>query len=370
VIANIGMKNVINLSILFLVLNHFPGISQTKFTDNLQATGYYHFGYVLPEYSNFLYVVNKPVQGFSLNLSRKTRGKNDWEQIYNYPEYGISLFYSTLGNNRIHGKEFAINPYFRMNIISRNRFNFFNETALGLGYVTKIFDEKNYLNIAVGSHLNLHFALKFGVHYRIGDKLHLNAGIGFDHFSNANSRNPNLGINWVTSFTGVSYALGAETAIQDHELTPHVRRFQYEFIYSFGGKKSRGVLQSDLYYTSSLTFEGKWNMTRAIRLGAGTDLFYDPSAKSEMAALDNFNYERSDDFRTGIHLSQEFVYSRLSLILQEGFYVGLTDAVNHNIMYNRGIVRFQLKNWMFVQLAMKSHLHVLDYPEFGLGIKW
>jgi hypothetical protein len=334
------------------------------------VTAYYHFGYVLPEYSNFLYIVNKPVQGLSVNFSKKTRGSNDWETIYNYPEYGFSFYYSTLGNNDIHGREFAINPFFRMNIISRHQFNFFNETAFGLGYITKTFSEKNYLNIAVGSHLNLHFALKFGANYKIADKLQLNAGIGFDHFSNANTRNPNLGINWVSSFAGVSYALGTETPTQDNGLTPHSRSFQYELIYSFGGKKSRGVLQSDLFYTSSLTFEGKWAVTRAIRLGVGADLFYDPSAKSEMAALDKFNYKTSNDFRTGIHFSQEFVYSRLSLILQEGFYFGLTDAVNNNVMYNRGIVRFQIKKWMFIQLAMKSHLNILDYPELGLGMKW
>ena len=344
--------------------------AQSRRTDNLSVTSYYHFGYVLPEYSNLLYIVNEPVHAVSLNVSKKTRGKNDWEKIYNYPEYGFSFFYSTLGNDAIHGREFAINPFFRMNIISRNRFNFFNETALGLGYVTKTFNDRNYLNIAVGSHLNLHFNLKFGVDYRFAERLKLNAGLSFDHFSNANSKNPNLGLNWVTTFAGVTYAIGKQTPVLEHELTAHNAKFQYELIYSFGGKKSRGVLQSDLYYTSSLTFEGKWSVSRAIRLGLGADLFYDPSAKSEMAALDNFDYEPSNDFRTGIHVSQEFVYSRLSLILQEGIYIGLKDAVNKHVMYNRGIVRVQVSNRMFVQLAMKSHLHILDYPELGLGIKW
>jgi hypothetical protein len=358
------------LILIAVTLSGCSAFAQSTLTDNLNVTMHYHYGYVLPEYSNLLYIVNKPVQGFAMNLSKKTRGKNDWETIYNYPEYGLSLYYSTLGNNQIHGKEFGIIPYFRMNIISRNRFNFFNETGLGLGYVTKTFDENNYLNIAVGSHLNLHFGLKFGVSYKVADRLQANAGIGFDHFSNANSRNPNLGLNWVTTFAGISYALGNETPIQEHELSPLMRKLEFELIYSFGGKKSRGVLQSDLYYTSSLTFEGKWNASRAIRLGAGVDVFYDPSAKSEMAALDNYNYQPSNDFRTGIHLSQEFVYSRLSLILQEGIYIGLTDAVNNNIMYNRGIVRFRLNRSMFIQLAMKSHLHILDYPELGLGLKW
>jgi hypothetical protein len=359
------------LVMVCLALSLFTCSAQSRFSDNLEATGYYHFGYVLPEYSNFIYIVNKPTQGVTLNFSKRTRGKNDWEKIYNYPSYGISLFYSTLGNNKIHGSEIAIVPYFHADIISRKKFNFFNETGFGLGYVTKIFDaEDNYLNIAVGSHLNLHFNLKFGVSYKLTEKFRVNGGLSFDHFSNANSKNPNLGINWVTAFAGVGYAIGNVTNQIEGGTKPHVKGFGYEAIVSFGGKRPRGVLQSDLYYTTSFTFEGKWRMSRAIHLGVGGDVFHDPSAKIEMEAVNKTNYHKSNDFRTGIHLSQEFIYSRLSLILQEGIYIGLTDSVNGNIMYNRGIVRVGINDHLFVQLAMKSHLNILDYPELGLGMKW
>jgi hypothetical protein len=347
------------------------GFAQSLRSHNLEATAYYHFGYVLPEYSNFIYIVEKPTQGVTLNFSKRTRGKNDWEKIYNYPSYGISLFYSTLGNNKIHGSEIALTPYFHADIISRKKFNFFNETGFGIGYITKRFDAKdNYLNIAVGSHLNLHFNLKFGANYKLAEKFKINAGLSFDHFSNANSKNPNLGINWVSAFAGVGYSIGNVTPQIEREIKPHAKGFEYEAIASFGGKRSRGVLQSDLYYTTSLTFEGKWKMSRAIHLGLGGDVFYDPSAKTEMEAANKPDYHKSNNFRTGIHLSQEFIYSRLSLILQEGFYIGLTDSVNGSVMYNRGIVRVGINEKMFVQIAMKSHLNILDYPELGVGLKW
>jgi hypothetical protein len=366
-----GVSRFILLLLSFSVGLLSEGLGQSNVSDNASVTAYYHFGYVLPEYSNFIYIVEKPVRAFSLNFSKKTRGKNDWEKIYNYPEYGIALFYSTLGNDKIHGREFAVNPYCHLNIISRQRFNFFNETAFGLGYITKRFDpETNYLNIAVGSHVNLHFSLKFGVNYLLFDKLRLNAGLSFDHFSNANSKNPNLGINSTTSFVGLSYPLGKITPVIEHELTPYKKSIGYELVGSIGTKRSRGVLQSGLYYTGSLTFETKWKPLRAIHFGVGVDLFYDPSTKTEMEATGNFGYKKSNDLRTGIHLSQEFIYSRLSLILQQGFYLGLTDSVSDRKMYNRGIVRVSLSDRMFVQLAMKSHLNILDYPELGLGLKW
>ncbi|MFN6015579.1 MAG: hypothetical protein ACK47F_12895, partial [Flavobacteriales bacterium] len=78
-------------------------------------------------------------------------------------------------------------------------------------------------------------------------------------------------------------------------------------------------------------------------------------------------YKPIYDYRTGIHLSQEFVYDRFSFILQEGFYIGLIDRVDNSFMYNRAMLRWKLnKNWL-INISMRSHLHILDYPELGIG---
>lgn len=360
--------------IIFLWIFLFPflSIAQSRFNDNLSIFTYYHYGFVVPEYSNFLYLVDAPVQSSGLSLLKKTTGKNDWEIIYNYPEYGVALFYSTLGNDKVHGREIALYPFFRLNIISGKRFNFYNQTGLGFGYVTRKFDlNDNYLNVAVGSHMNFHFNLQFGINYQLTKKLQANTGISFDHLSNANSREPNLGINYLTGYAGLSYLLGKQDNRQVHEVTPHQQKYLFEFIYSAGGKHPSGR-DPGTYFTSSATFEFKWEPLRVLRLGIGADLFYDTSTKTEILALyePQLDYKKSYDYRSGLHISQEFVYNRLSLILQEGIYVLLKDKVHQRVMYNRGVVRYQVAGHVFVQLAMKSHLHILDYPELGVGIKW
>jgi hypothetical protein len=345
--------------------------AQGRFQDDLSVSLNYHYGFVVPEYSNFLYLVEDNVQSYSLNFSKKTRGKNDWEHLYNYPEYGISLFYSTLGNNTVHGKEIALFPYFNLNILSLKRFGLYNETGIGLSYITRKFDfEDNYLNVAVGSHVNIHFHLKLGAYYKIPAwKIQLQSGIAFDHFSNSNTKEPNLGLNYATVFTGLKYRLGEERPVAERIMKPHARGSHYELIYSAGGKHPR-TLGSKLYFTSSMTFEYKWELFRALHLGIGADLFYDTSTEAEMLTVELKNHKNIYDFRSGIHFSQEFVYNRLSLIIQEGFYVLLTDQVEKNVMYNRGIIRYRVSDHAFVHLAMKSHLHILDYPEVGFGLRW
>jgi hypothetical protein len=337
---------------------------------NLQLEGNFYHGFVLPEYSNFTYLVEKPIQSASLSLASQTTGKNDWEKIYNYPSYGLTLLYSTLGNHEVHGSEIAIFPYFNLNIVTRRRFNLFNQTGLGVGYVTRKFNTRdNFSNVVVGSHINIHFNLKFGVNYELTNRVRFQTGLSFDHFSNSNTREPNIGINYVAGFAGVGYAIGEPREKLQGEIQPHRRDVHFEFIYSAGGKHA-SALDTRIYFTTSGTFEVKWHAYRVLHLGLGADLFYDTSTETEMKSINEAGFRKGFNFRSGLHLSQEFVYDRLSLILQEGIYMGLTDKVNHYKMYNRGIVRYRVSTQAFVQVAMKSHLHILDYPELGVGIKW
>ena len=361
----VGRKASICFVLWFLFFTKLS--AQDKFTDDLTVTANYHHGFMLPEYSNFLYLVDRDIQSVAINISKKTTGRNDFEQIYNYPEYGVSLFYSTLGNDEVHGREIALFPYFQVDIISNKKFSLYNQTGIGLGYVTRRFDlDENFLNIAVGSKMNIHFNLKFGMTYEVIKKIKINMGLSFDHLSNANLSEPNLGLNSVTGYTGISYMIGEPTERSKHELAPHKGGFRSEAIYSFGTKHST-ALDNKLYFTSSFTYEWKWNALRTVNLGLGADLFYDTSAKADLEFGGSTDYRTRDNFKSGIHFSQEFIYNRLSLIIQEGVYLLLTDNISNHIMYNRGIFRYRTSEQFFVQISMKSHLNILDYPEFGLG---
>jgi hypothetical protein len=358
------------LVFLVLCLESFVVTAQKRITDDLTISPNYHYGYVIPEYSNLLYVVQQSVQMASLNFSKKTIGKSYWERIYNYPEYGVTLFYTTLGNDQVNGRELGLYPYFQLNIISRKKFNLFNQTGVGASYVTRKFDlQNNYLDVAIGSHLNFHFNFKFGVSYQLLQKVRVQSGLSFDHLSNGNLSEPNLGINSLTFFTGIGYSLGKKSERIKAEIPQYNPGYHWEFILSLGGKHPRS-LNSDFYLTSSATLEIKWEPLRVIHLGIGADMFYDNSTEAEMSGANIPGFTAQDNFRSGLHLSQEFVYNKLSLILQQGFYLGLTDQVNHYATYNRGVVRIRATENFFVQFAMKSHLNILDFPELGLGLRW
>jgi hypothetical protein len=326
-----------------------------------------HFGFVIPEYQHFNYLVEKPVQGIELSLHKASRGRNFWEQLYRYPEFGFSLFASSLGNNEVFGHEIALYPYIQTPLIRKDKFQFSTTFGFGAGYATKKFDlVNNYQNVSVGSHFNIHFKLKLSTHYDISPLFRINAGLSFIHFSNANMAEPNLGVNLFTAHAGINYRIRERLPYIEHELKAYEPKHEFAFIYALGGKHTR-ALQTDVYFTSSISTEYKYHFKRKFHFGVGLDLFYDSSTETEMSANGLTNHKNADDFRTGIHLSQEVVFERFSFILQEGFYIGLVDEVNGKPIYYRGILRWKINpNWM-VSISMKSHLHILDYPELGFG---
>ena len=88
--------------------------SQTKLTDNLKIMVNYHTGYHIPEYQFLSYLTEDYIRSIDVSLVKESSGKTAWEQIYKYPEHGISLFYSTLGNNDVFGRELALTYFFRL----------------------------------------------------------------------------------------------------------------------------------------------------------------------------------------------------------------------------------------------------------------
>ena len=337
-------------------------------TCNIQLDA--HYGYVLPEYSNLQYLINKPANGYSLSYIKQTKGANYWERLYGFPSFGLSAFYSGLGNDSINGKEFAVYPFMRIRIAGNDKLNLYHQFGLGFSYVSRKFDlENNYLNITTGSHLNLHFGMRFGAEVRIIPKLSITSGLSFDHFSNGNSMEPNLGLNVFAAFAGLAYSFGNQEPRIMVDLPELSKKNRPELSLRIGGKRARALV-ADYFRTASLSFEYIRSSFHMVHFGIGADLFYDASTKAEMEAASAGAYKPYYDFQSGIHISQSLIYNRFSFTLQEGVYIGLKYRVKNRPIYTRGMLRYRVTDQLAFSFAMKSHLHVLDFPEIGFGYRW
>ncbi len=342
--------------------------AQNKFSDNLSLEGNYGIGYIMPEYQFINYVVEDYARNIELLLVKQTTGKTDWEQAYNYPKYGLRFYYADLGSPSTLGYAAGLYPYYNINLAEFNRFKVFHEAGLGVNYVSKKFDlNENFLNVAVGSNWNFHLNIRFGLNYEVNPKLSFNSAISLDHFSNANTQEPNLGINYLLWTNGFSYKLGTSSDRQVRELTPLNKIIEKELAINIGGKHTR-ELSSQYYLTNSLSYEIRKQYSRAFKLGVGADFFFDSSVKDQLEDEET-SFKNSNYLQTGIHIAKSLVYSRLSFTLQTGIYLGFTEKVKNNTIYNRGIIKYQVSDLIAARLSMKSHLHILDYPELGISFK-
>lgn len=349
----------------------YPNYAQTsnKLSNNLSMGSLYKRGYNLPEYELFNYFTNEYINSFEINFSKQTSGKNYWEQLFNYPEIGISLYHSSLGNNEIYGKEWAAIYYFKIHFIKHKHFSVYNRTGIGLSYVNEKYDEfKNPYNTAIGSNFNIHFNFQIGTEISITPKLAFDTGISFDHISNSNTFEPNLGINYLTAYSGLNYKIGKTTSKTVHEIPKHKSKSNLTYLINFGGKHTR-ALSSDYYTTISNTIEYKYNLLRWLHLGIGTDLFYDGSIKKQLTDAKR-EFKQKYHFQSGIYLTTLFRYNNIFLGIQQGTYVLLPEKVNGYKYYNRALVQYYINKHINIRISMKSHLHILDYPEIGIGFSF
>ncbi len=328
-------------------------------------------GAVIPEYSSFLYLTEENVYSLEASFEKGLSDANPWNRIYGQPSIGASLFFTTLGNDEVHGQEIAIYPYFLLPISRSEKFETYATIGLGLGYTTKIYDpEENPLNVVVGSHINVHFQTKLGMRFRLSEKFFLDGGVALAHLSNANTAEPNIGINNGTYFLGLHYRISQkpiETLMSpnlDLDKSPF-----YEIAVAPGFKSTR-ALKASTHFTFSVTGDVWKPLTHVVAIGIGPDIFYDGSAETELSIEEGSEYEPIMQWSTGLHLSVSFRYDRLRLILQGGVYVGLPNEVEDELIYNRGMVRYDVTDQFIAYFAMKSHLHILDHPEFGLGYRF
>ncbi len=262
-----------------------------------------HYGFVIPEYSSFILLTDEPVRSGEVSLEKRLGAKNPWNAVYNYPTVGLTLFYTTLGNNEIHGSEIALFPFIRLPVFQSPKFNAGISLGLGLGYVTKTYDEEtNPFNVVVGSNLNVHFQTKVDLRYQLSDRLGIQTGMAFGHLSNANTAEPNIGINNGTVYLGLNYVLQSEKLARNTEQFSPSNEVFYEVALAPGFKSTR-ALRDSRHFTLSATGDVWKPLSRIVSIGVGPDIFFDSSAETELSIDESVEYKPLMQWSTGIHVS-------------------------------------------------------------------
>jgi len=361
------MKNRI-LLFLSLIVSYSTMAQEIPEKDIFTATIRYHYGIILPHHKSISYLVNDQISGIEFNLGIIPNQNKNWGSLYKQPEFGLGIYHTSLGNDKILGKATAIYPYVNFPLIKKNRWDFNLQLGFGLAYTKKHFDPvENYTNLAIGSKFNAFFKLMASTSYNFHPRWSMNGGIGFFHISNGAISIPNKGLNAVTSNFGLSYYLnGNKPKYKSIQLKNYKLDDEFSIIWNNGVKQTE-VKDEHKYYKTGLSFTYLKGINAKQKIGLGIDLFYDESANRG-----KWNFDPKTDFKNrfsqAIFISHELFLHKFSIVANIGAYT-IYETKPEKPVYLRVGLKYGINKHFLASLCLKAHMGKADYIEWGIGYR-
>jgi hypothetical protein len=269
---------------------------------------------------------------------------------------------------------------------------------MGIGYLTKRYDEfGNPRNPAIGSHLN--GMMHLGYHLDAGRYLNeqgwkMYAEAGMVHFSNANWRQPNFGINIPYLSIGAKRTLflASNNYGKVIEIRPEVegginnKSAPWKHIEQIGAIPSRSCVKSPQHLVGfrlgrrqieldqrrtfvNAVLEYNCEFPRALlgpRFRVGANVFFDKSYMYSKFGLKSDAISLHDFTEVAITAGSRWEYGKWGFIADAGIYLYRPDDTKRG--YYEGVgVSYKATQRVYIIARLKAHLSSADYMEWGVS---
>ena len=270
--------------------------------------------------------------------------------------------------------------------------------GMGIGYLTKRYDEfGNPRNPAIGSHLN--GMMHLGYHLDAGRYLNeqgwkMYAEAGMVHFSNANWRQPNFGINIPYLSIGAKRTLflASNNYGKVIEIRPEVegginnKSAPWKHIEQIGAIPSRSCVKSPQHLVGfrlgrrqieldqrrtfvNAVLEYNCEFPRALlgpRFRVGANVFFDKSYMYSKFGLKSDAISLHDFTEVAITAGSRWEYGKWGFIADAGIYLYRPDDTKRG--YYEGVgVSYKATQRVYIIARLKAHLSSADYMEWGVS---
>ena len=252
--------------------------------------------YIIPA-NPFLKRENEKMQpirnSFSTHLkySFQSHHNTDMDRIFGGAYQGIGFAYYSFGEKECLGDPKALYLFqgARLaNLDSRISFNYEWNLGLSAGWVPHDYETNTY-NTIIGSKINAYINANFYLNWMLSHKLDLTTGVTLTHFSNGNTRFPNVGLNTVGLNTGLAYNFNRKNrSLSDASFRTSIPKFPRHISYDlvlFGSWRRKGVDAGEerlpsphTYSVLGFNFAPMYNIGYKFRTGISLDGFYDGSS--------------------------------------------------------------------------------------------
>lgn len=350
----------------FLTLSHAQ--IYTKPTQGVEVK--YHYAILLAHHAHMRILTDRHFPMIQVNFFNAGNYHREWQQLYDYPMFGISLLSSPLSSQQYLGSGIGVAPFVNYPLFRTSLFsvNFF--VSSGIGYIGKPFDMRNnYKNQAIGSHLNALLAGQIDLRYRINESSEVSTGISLTHFSNGKVKVPNLGINNVGFFVGYAHHFTTnEPAVKEVHSTEDPAWEKNVFlaaaikqIYPVGG---------NYYPYTALSFNVKKIINRKRKIGVGADIFYDFSDRARFVKMGVMNPDITYT-KPALYALHDFRMGKTSVFVHIGAYLYAYEKnQGYGMIYDRAGIQYYFNNSISALVALKTHYAKADCIEWAINFSF
>ncbi len=261
--------------------------------------------------------------------------------------------------------------------------------GMGIGYLTKRYDEfTNPRNPAIGSHLN--GMMHLGYHLDAGRYLNeqgwkMYAEAGLVHFSNANWRQPNFGVNipylsigakrtlfLITDGKGKANSASWKHIKQIGASSPPLKLRLQSPQHLLGFRLGRRQIELDQRRTFvNAVLEYNCEFPKGLlgpRLRVGANVFFDKSYMYKKFGLKSDAISLNDFTEVAISAGSHWEYGKWGFIVDAGFYLFRPDDTKRR--YYEGVgVSYKATQRIYLIARLKAHLSSADYMEWGVSYR-
>jgi hypothetical protein len=332
------------------------------------------YGSILLHNTDITHLITNHPGGVILGFNRKTYGSQEWEALYNYPDYGASFIYQDMNSETL-GSNFGLYAHYNFYLLKRNvQFRI----GQGIAYTTNPYDrETNFRNNAYGSDFLSSTYLMLNYHKEnIFKGLGIKAGISLIHYSNANFRAPNTSTNTFAFNAGLVYDLDEGMELEYIGKTENVKikePIKYNFVLR-GGLNESDEIGSGQYGFIVLSGYADKRLGRKSAIQLGTDIFFSNFLKElirfQSVSFPENNVSADADYkRAGVFIGHELFINKMSVITQLGYYVYYPFDFEGRL-YNRVGLKRYFGDTVFGSITLKSHGAAAEAVEFGVGMRF
>jgi hypothetical protein len=320
-------------------------------------------------------------QGIDASIQFPCIGNKDWHAKRHFPTVAIHVAMNKY-NSQTLGAAYGIYPSLQHTLFNYKKIKGFVNFGGGIGYATKYWKRnpiQDTMQNILGSALNNFTTIQVGIEKKIGEKINLTTGIGFNHVSNGAMRSPNYGINYVHVFLGanfipnkIEYDTWDSTSTDVEQFIPKKKYITARVSYSMAenSKAFNGPMYS-IYNASVIASKDYWKKNRVY---VGIEATYYKMLEAIFKNSEQFKgKERSHAIKYTAIAGCEFLYGKFGLPIQAGVYFNKPNGgfswyqqlgLNYHF-YHKNDKRFL--NDMYISATLKTHLANAEAGFIGLG---